>query len=77
MSCFKALRHRKVRASAQSSLEAAASAPNSGFAFVDNSEGASAAVAELSGVLDLAVEQLDLEGKKRWRGLPFDVQWSL
>jgi hypothetical protein len=57
------LKSRRVRASAESSLEVAAAVPNSRFAFVDNSQGASAAVAELSGFLDLAVEEIDFQGR--------------
>jgi len=56
------LNSKRVRTSTQSSLDAAASVPNSGLAFIDNSTGASAAVSELSGVLDDAIEQLDFHG---------------
>ena len=57
------LKRRRVRASTESGLEASGSVPNSGFAFVDNSQGASAAVAELSRSLDLALEKMDLQGR--------------
>jgi hypothetical protein len=60
------IRHRKVRASAQSALESSAALPNSGFTFVDNSQGASAAVVELLKSLDTALEHIDLEGKLKW-----------
>ena len=62
---FKHLRHLrnpKVRASTTSSLDAATHLPNSGLTFVDNSQGASAAVAELSQTLDTALEQTDWDG---------------
>lgn len=62
------LRHMKrpqVRASTESALTTSAAPPSSGFTFVDNSQGASAAVAELSQSLGLAFEQIELEGEKR------------
>jgi len=40
-----------------------ANVPNSGLTFVDNSQGCSAAVAELSGLLDVALDQFDIEGE--------------
>lgn len=46
-----------------STLEASAALPNSGFAFVDNSQGASAAVAQLSDVLDAALSQIETSSK--------------
>lgn len=55
-----AQRHPETNASA---LEASASVPASGFAFIDNSTGASATVAELSRVLGGALESIDLDGK--------------
>ena len=58
---FRHLRNPKVRSSTASSLDTAAKLPNSGFEFVDNSQGASAAVAELSQTLDIALEQVDFD----------------
>lgn len=55
------LKRPEVRASAPSALNASAAVPNSGFAFVDNSQGASAAVAELAKSLDVALDQIFLE----------------
>lgn len=55
-----------LRASAESALAGAAKTPTtslgSGFAFVDNSQGSSAAVAELLRSLDEALEAFDCEG---------------
>jgi hypothetical protein len=52
-----------ITLSAGSALCTSAQAPNSGLAFVDNSQGASAAVAELADKLDFALDQLDLESQ--------------
>lgn len=70
------VRKKQVQASAQLSLAASAAPPDSGFAFVHNSQGASAALSEFSGVLSGALRQIDLEGKydrrrscvPSWRG---------
>ena len=59
-------------------LGTSAALPNSGLTFVDNSQGASVAVAELSVALGDALEQIDLEGESAasalqndgWRALP-------
>lgn len=51
-----------MRASAESALLTSATVPNSGLKFVDNSQGCSAAIAELSGLLDVALDQFDSEG---------------
>ena len=59
------IRHPRVRASTESALATSAAPPSSGFTFVDNSQGASAAVAELSKSLGLAFEQIELEGVTR------------
>jgi hypothetical protein len=56
------LKRRHIRASVESTLDAANAVPNSGFTFVENSQGASAAASELSRTLDTAIEQVDLEG---------------
>lgn len=42
---------------------ASAAVPSSGLTFVDNSQGASAAAAELSTVLERALEHINLSGK--------------
>lgn len=60
---FRYSKHSEVRASTASTLTTSAALPNSGFAFVDNSQGASAAVAELATCLDLTLEQFELESK--------------
>lgn len=65
MKLFKTLRFAKqpeVQASAASTLVTATRLPNSGLAFVDNSQGSSAAIAELSTMLNIALEQFDYEG---------------
>jgi hypothetical protein len=53
----------QASAPAKFALETSAHAPNSGFAFVDNSQGASAAVTELSNSLEGAFEKLDYESE--------------
>jgi len=58
-------KHSGVQASTVSALTTSAALPSSGFTFVDNSQGASAAVAELSRSLDTALEQIELEGKAK------------
>ncbi|KAJ5716604.1 hypothetical protein N7493_008515 [Penicillium malachiteum] len=50
--------------STQSTLNASAAVPSSGFTFIDNSQGASAAVAELSDALIDAFEDFDLQNSK-------------
>jgi hypothetical protein len=57
------LKRRRVRASQNQALKPQDQSPNSGFAFVDNSQGASAAVAELSRSFDLALKKMDLQGR--------------
>ena len=65
MNLIRQLRRRNIRTSAESSLQAAASVPNSGFTFVDNSQGASAAVSELSKALDIALDNVEFGGTVR------------
>ena len=60
---FKFANQPVVRKSTASALTASALAPNSGFAFVDNSQGASAAIAELARSLDFALDLIDLDRK--------------
>lgn len=52
---------------AASALGASAALPSSGITFVDNSQGASAAVAELSDALSAVLEQIDLDGECLYR----------
>jgi hypothetical protein len=52
-----------VRNSTGLSLDASAAAPNSGFAFVDNAQGASLAVNELSKSVGFSLDQLESKGK--------------
>jgi hypothetical protein len=68
---------RETRLSAASALSTSAAMPDSGFSFVGNSQGASAAVGELSRSLDTALEGLegDFDG---WFLLIFlSGQWGL
>ena len=46
-----------------SALGASAAPPSSGITFVDNSQGASAAVAELSDALSAVLEHIDLDSE--------------
>ena len=68
---LKLVRKKPVRASArgsgQSGLIASAAVPDSGFAFVHNSQGASAALSELSGKLSGVLELIDLDGRSPCR----------
>jgi len=62
MALLKYLRHlkyRRVRESAKSGLATSAALPNSGVAFTENSQAASAAIVELTQNLDDALEQFD------------------
>jgi hypothetical protein len=66
MNLLKHLRHAnrpEARASANSAPTTSTKLPNSGLTFVDNSQGRSAAVAKLSRLLDIALEQFDYEGE--------------
>ena len=65
---LKLIKSGRVRASATSVSVASAGVPDSGFAFINNSQGASAAIAELSTRLDEALERIDMEGES-WKGL--------
>ncbi|KAI0189758.1 Alpha/Beta hydrolase protein [Xylaria flabelliformis] len=55
------IRQKPVRASAQTSLQASAALPTSGATSIDNSEGASQAIAELLDSLDIALAQISIE----------------
>ncbi|KAJ2988558.1 hypothetical protein NUW58_g3909 [Xylaria curta] len=59
------IRQKPVRASARTSLGASATLPTSGTTSIDNSEGASQAVAELLDGLDIALAQIDFEDDPR------------
>ncbi|KAJ6260736.1 hypothetical protein Dda_4965 [Drechslerella dactyloides] len=62
---FKAAKNQHVRASAAAGLKGSGAMPNSGSPTVDNSTGASEAVAVLSGRLGNALEHIDIEGDFR------------
>jgi hypothetical protein len=47
----------------QTSLVASAAVPDSGFAFLNNSQGASAALNEFTTAISAALDHIDLEGK--------------
>lgn len=53
------LKYRRARESAKSGLATSAALPNSGVAFAENSQAASAAIVELTQALDDALEQFD------------------
>jgi hypothetical protein len=55
-------RKNPVRSSAQTSLAASGAVPDSGFVFVNNLQGASAALDELSGAVSAVLEYIDLKG---------------
>jgi hypothetical protein len=59
------LKNDNVRSSAQSALNSAAGLPDFGFAFVNNSQGASAALSELSATFDTALEYVGIDGSSR------------
>ena len=80
---LKLIRNRKVRASTTSASVASAGVPDSGFAFINNSQGASAAISELSTRLNDALERIDLEGKlnrkcrdKSTTEIELSLQWQ-
>jgi hypothetical protein len=55
-------RKKSVQTSAQTSLAASGAVPDSGFVFVHNLQGASAALDEFSGAVSAALEYIDLKG---------------
>lgn len=57
------LRQKPARAAVQTGLRASATLPTSGATSIDNSEGASQAVAELLDTLDSALAQISTEGR--------------
>ena len=59
----RALKNRHSRAAGGVSLGASAAAPNSGVAFIDNCQGASAAIIELADTEGFALDDLDSEGR--------------
>lgn len=56
------LKNRVARHSATASLDASSKVPDSGFAFVNNSTGASASIVELAGALDDILNEVEFEG---------------
>lgn len=56
------LRKKPVQSSTHTSLAASAAVPDSGFAFVHNLQGASAALDEFAGAISAALEYIDLKG---------------
>ncbi|KAI4261389.1 MAG: hypothetical protein L6R42_003412 [Xanthoria sp. 1 TBL-2021] len=56
-------KHKAARHSTTTSLEAATSVPASGFAFVNNLQGASASIVELSNALDDVLGDVEFEGE--------------
>ncbi|RVX67150.1 hypothetical protein B0A52_08584 [Exophiala mesophila] len=63
---LRGFRRKPIRTLSESALDSGSTIPNaSGLAFIDNSQGASAAVVELSSILDDAIEKLDLQGNLR------------
>lgn len=55
-------KHKAARHSTTTSLEASTSVPASGFTFVNNSQGASASIVELSNALDDVLGDIEFEG---------------
>ena len=55
-------KNKVARLSATASLEASTKVPDSGFAFINNSKGAYASIAELSKALDSALWDVEFEG---------------
>ncbi len=58
---------------AQTSLAASAAVPDSGFAFVNNSQGASAALSEFTTAFSTALNDIDLDGKPRPKRIDYLV----
>jgi hypothetical protein len=56
-------RKKIVRASTQSSLDGSQAVPHSGFTFIKNSKGASAALSEFTTVISDALEHINSEGE--------------
>ena len=54
-------RKKPVQSSIQTSLAASGAVPDSGFVFVHNLQGASAALDEFSGAVSAALEYIDLK----------------
>ena len=55
-------RKKPVQSSTQTSLAASGAVPDSGFVFVQNLQGASAALDDFSGTISAALEYIDLKG---------------
>ena len=56
-------RKKPVQSSIQTSLAASGAVPDSGFVFVHNLQGASAALDEFSGAVSAALDYIDLKGR--------------
>ena len=56
-------RKKPVQSSIQTSLAASRAVPDSGFVFLHNLQGASAALDEFSGAVSAALEYIDLKGR--------------
>ena len=55
-------KNKVARLSATASLDAFTKIPDSGFAFINNSQGASASIIELSNALDSVLKDIEFEG---------------
>ena len=69
----KIFRTKPVQSSTHTSLAASGAVPDSGFVFVHNLQGASAALDEFSGAVSAALEYIDLKGGFGVDSLP---DWS-
>ena len=56
------LKNAFARSSTTASLDVSSNVPDSGFAFISNSKGASASIVELSDALDDVLGDIELEG---------------
>ena len=69
-------KHKTARHSTITSLQVATSVPDSGFDFVNNSQGASTSIIELSKALDDVLGDIEIEGSfissKSWTGISCD-----
>ena len=57
------LKRKAIRSSMSTSLEASTHVPDSGFGFINNSQGASASIVELSAVLEDVIGEIEFEGE--------------
>ena len=56
------LRNKLIQTSTNATLMASAAAPDSGFAFVNNSQGALSALSEFLAAISAALDHIDLSG---------------